>query len=100
MRDTTAAYAGTNHAADFMIFHDGLSAWWEVEVQAHMATLGFKDPQVNNISANLGTRYEGEIVGAGPARLRRPQGCHLPVRLPHLDLPSRRSPPLQPRHAR
>ena len=25
VRESTAAYAGTNHAADFMISHDGLS---------------------------------------------------------------------------
>jgi hypothetical protein len=68
--ESTAAYAGTNHAADFMIFHDGLSAWWEVEAQAHMATLGFKDRQIKNITANLGTRYAGKIVGDSPEMCR------------------------------
>jgi hypothetical protein len=70
VRESTAAYAGTNHAADFMIFHDGLSAWWEVEAQAHMATLGFKDRQIKNITANLGTRYAGKIVGDSPEMCR------------------------------
>ena len=53
-----------------MIFHDGLSAWWEVEAQAHVATLGLKDRQIKNITANLGTRYEGKIVGDSPEMCR------------------------------
>ena len=31
---STAAFAGTTHALDFTIFHDGLSAWWEADAQA------------------------------------------------------------------
>ncbi len=58
VRKSTAAYAGTSHPADFVIFYDGLSAWWEVEAKAHMATLGFKDRQIKNTIGNLGTRYE------------------------------------------
>jgi hypothetical protein len=62
VQEHRAAYAGTNHAAYFMIFHGGLSVCWEIEAQAHMATLEFKNWQIKNISANLGTRHEGKIV--------------------------------------
>ena len=42
---STAAYRGTTHEHDFMIYHDALSAWWEEGAQAHMAARGFKDRQ-------------------------------------------------------
>ena len=35
-----------------------------------MATLGLKDRQIKNTTANLGTRYEGKIVGDSPEMYR------------------------------
>ena len=42
---SAAAYAGTAHAGDFMIFHGGLSAWREAGAQAHMRPRGFEHRQ-------------------------------------------------------
>ena len=67
---STAAFSGTTHALDFFIFHDGLSAWWEVDAQTHLAALGFADRQIRNTTANIGTRYEGKIVGDSPEMCR------------------------------
>lgn len=65
--DTSAdAYSGTDMADSFVIFHDGLSAWWEVGAQAHMTARGFKHRQIRNITANIGTRYEAKVVGDSP----------------------------------
>ena len=58
----TAAFAGTAHALDFTIFHDGLSAWWEADAQAHLAARGFANHQIRNITANKGNRYGNKIV--------------------------------------
>ena len=66
----TAAFAGTAHALDFTIFHDGLSAWWEADAQAHLAARGFANRQIRNITANKGTRYENKIVGDSPEMCR------------------------------
>ena len=41
--ELTKIYTNTPVANTFMIFHDGLSAWWEKEAQEYMATLGFRD---------------------------------------------------------
>ena len=66
----TEAFAGTARADDFIIFHDGLSAWWEADAQAHMASRGFANRQIRNTIANKGTRYEGKIVGDSPEMCR------------------------------
>ena len=70
VRVSTEAYAGTVNADDFVLFHDGLSAWWEAGAQAHMKALGFEHRQIRNITANKGTRYEGKIVGDSPEMCR------------------------------
>ena len=50
-----------------MIFHDGLSQWWEKEAQDYIAELGFADRQVRCMgSTNIGTRYHSKIVGDSP----------------------------------
>mmetsp|Transcript_9144 Transcript_9144/g.20621 ORF Transcript_9144/g.20621 Transcript_9144/m.20621 type:complete len:210 (+) Transcript_9144:182-811(+) len=67
---STEAYAGTAHAHDFVLFHDGLSAWWEARAQAHMKEIGFEHRQIRNLTANVGTRYEGKIVGDSPEMCR------------------------------
>lgn len=68
--ESTSAFAGTSHASDFFIFHDGLSAWWEGEAQAYLASRGFANRQIRNTTANKGTRYEGKIVGDSPEMCR------------------------------
>ena len=67
---STAAYAGTERALGFFIFHDGLSTWWEALAQAYMRARGFEHRQIRNIDANKGTRYEGKIVGDSPEMCR------------------------------
>jgi hypothetical protein len=64
--ESIKAYRGTQHEHDFVIFHDGLSAWWEKGAQEHMKARGFEHRQIRNITANKGTRYEGKIVGDSP----------------------------------
>ena len=61
--ESTSVFAGTSRASDFFIFHNGLSAWWETEAQAYLASRGFAHRQIRNTTANKGTRYEGRIVG-------------------------------------
>jgi len=63
---STAAFAGTSRALTFFIFHDRLSAWWEAEAQAYLASRGFSNRQIRNTTANIGTRYEGKIVVDSP----------------------------------
>jgi hypothetical protein len=70
VRESIKAMAGTVHENNFVLFHDGLSAWWEVEAQAHLESLGFRNRQIKNITANIGTRYEGKIVGDSPEMCR------------------------------
>ena len=66
IRESTKAFANTPHWDSFSIFHDGLSAWWEADAQAHIASLGFANRQMRNTVANKGTRYEHKIVGDSP----------------------------------
>jgi|AntAceMinimDraft_1070359.scaffolds.fasta_scaffold22423_1 hypothetical protein len=68
--ESTKAYAGTEHADDFFIFHDGLSAWWEKGAQEHMKERGFEHRQIRNITANVGNRYAYKIVGDSPEMCR------------------------------
>lgn len=70
--ESTKAYANTPEANTFMLFHDGLSTWWEKEAQDHMATLGFRDRQITSIgTTNKGsTYYEGKLVGNSPELCR------------------------------
>jgi len=65
-----ATFAGTPRADSFLIFHDGLSAWWEADAQAHLASRGFANRQIRNTTANKGTRYERKIVGDSPEMCR------------------------------
>jgi hypothetical protein len=68
--ESTSAFAGTSRASDFFIFHDGLSAWWEAEAQAYLASRGFANRRIRNTTANKGTRYDGKIVGDSPEMCR------------------------------
>ena len=67
---STAAFTGTSRANTFAIFHDGLSAWWEADAQAYLASRGFANRQIRNTTANKGTRYERKIVGDSPEMCR------------------------------
>jgi hypothetical protein len=69
-RVSTETYAGTVHADDIALFHDGLSAWWEAGALAHMKALGFEHRKIRNITANKESRYEGKIVGDSPEMCR------------------------------
>ena len=61
-------FADTPFAATWVIMHDALSAWWEKESQAHLASLGFdKDRQIScKGGTNQDTRYAGKLVGDSP----------------------------------
>ena len=66
-----AAYAGAARQDDFMIFHDGLTAWWEPEAQQHMEKLGMRDRQLRALhDTNKNTRYAGKLVGNSPELCR------------------------------
>ena len=68
--ESTRAFEGTSRASTFSIFHDGLSAWWESEAQAYLASRGFANRQIRNTTANRDTRYERKIVGDSPKMCR------------------------------
>jgi hypothetical protein len=65
-------YEGTPAAARFLIFHDGLSQWWEKEAQAYLHEKhGFRDRQVRAYrDTNRGTRYYRKVVGDTPELCR------------------------------
>jgi hypothetical protein len=60
-------YAGTPHADTFIIFHDGLSQWWEAEAQEYIRVKGFRDRQLRCVgTTNMGNRYMGKVTGDSP----------------------------------
>ena len=68
--ESTNAFFSTSHASDFFLFHDGRLAWCEGEAQAYLASNGFANRKIRNITANKGARYEGKIVGDSPEMCR------------------------------
>jgi hypothetical protein len=65
--ESTRMYANTPHAADFIIFHDGLSQWWEKEAQEYIREKGFGDRQLRCLGqTNAGNRYAGKVCGDSP----------------------------------
>jgi hypothetical protein len=70
--ESTKIYANTPVANTFMLFHVGLSTWWEKEAQEYLATLGFRDRQLTSLGAtNRGSAYyEGKLVGNSPELCR------------------------------
>eukprot|EP01034_Spumella_vulgaris_P034523 gene34523-42580_t len=69
--ESTAIYANTEYADNFLIFHDALSQWWEDEAQEYIAQRGFRDRQVRCFGdTNAGTRYEGKLTGDSPEMCR------------------------------
>jgi len=64
-------YKGTAVEDTFLIFHDGLSQWWEAEAQDYIPQLGFCDRQLHCIgNTDKGTRYECKVVGDSPELCR------------------------------
>ena len=60
-------YDGTEYEDTFMIFHDGLTAWWAPDGQAYLKTLGFEDRQLRCVTANVDSRYyANKVVGDSP----------------------------------
>jgi len=61
-------YQNTEFVDTFMIFHDGLSQWWEKDAQQYLHEAhNFKNRQVHCYGqTNMGTRYEGKVVGDSP----------------------------------
>ncbi|KAJ1419701.1 hypothetical protein B484DRAFT_400097, partial [Ochromonadaceae sp. CCMP2298] len=65
--ESTRMYAGSAHANDFIIFHDGLSQWWEAEAQQYIRSKGFGDRQLRCTgTTNAGNRYAGKVCGDSP----------------------------------
>ncbi|KAJ1421305.1 hypothetical protein B484DRAFT_465573 [Ochromonadaceae sp. CCMP2298] len=55
-------YAGTPYADSFIIFHNGLSQWWEKEAQDYIRALSFGDRQLRYYGdTNKGNRYHGKL---------------------------------------
>jgi hypothetical protein len=69
--ESTKIYAGTDMEDKFLIFHDGLTQWWEVQAQAYLDAKGFKNRQLCCIGdTNIGTRYYQKVVGDSPELCR------------------------------
>ena len=65
--ESNKIYENTPLFLTFMIFHDGLSAWWEKEAQDYMESRGFKHRQLMNTNeGNSTTRYNNKVVGDSP----------------------------------
>jgi hypothetical protein len=65
--ESTRIYASSAHANDFILFHDGLSQWWEKEAQEYIGQLGFKDRQLRCMGqTNSDNRYAGKVCGDSP----------------------------------
>ncbi len=71
IRESTAIYAGTEHADSFFIFHDALSQWWEKEAQEYVVQRGFGERQLKCMgNTNINNRYRGKLTGDSPEMCR------------------------------
>jgi hypothetical protein len=61
--ESTKIYANTPFADTFLIFHDGLSAWWESEAQQFIADQGFKDRQLRCVGE---PHCHGSLIQCAP----------------------------------
>jgi hypothetical protein len=62
-------YKGTVREKTSLIFHDGLSQWWEPDAQKHMKMLGFEKRQLHIDPSNdssVAKHYQGKLVGDSP----------------------------------
>ena len=65
--ESTRIYAGSLYKDSFLIFHDGLSAWWEKGAQDYLHSLGFRDRQLKCLDpTNIDNRYRNKVVGDSP----------------------------------
>lgn len=71
INESNKMFEGTSEYETFVIFHDGLKAWWEKEAQAYLATLGFEHRQLRCLGdTNRGTIYLNKVVGNSPELCR------------------------------
>ena len=70
--ESKKVYAGTPMEDTFVIFHDGLSAWWEGEAQDCLETLGFRHRQLCCVGGTNAdnARYHWKVVGDSPELCR------------------------------
>ena len=66
--ETSKVYEDTEYADNFVIFHDGLAAYWEKEAQDHLKDRGFYNRQLRAYSpTNDDNRYyKNRVVGDSP----------------------------------
>ena len=66
--ETSKVYEDTEYADNFVIFHDGLAAYWEKEAQDHLKDRGFNNRQLRAYSpTNDDNRYyKNRVVGDSP----------------------------------
>ena len=65
--ESTNIYRGTEWEHTFLIFHDGLSAWWEAEAQQYITSKGFGRRQLCCYDpTNVGNRYRHKLAGDSP----------------------------------
>ena len=69
-----AIYAGTEWELTYMLFHDGLTAWWEPEAQAYLASRGFAHRQLRCLdptnASGPAKRYRNKLPGDSPEMAR------------------------------
>ncbi len=66
-------YKGTSREKTSMIFHDGLSQWWEKEAQEYMSELGYGNRQLRILPENnefVSIYYQDGLVGSSPELCR------------------------------
>ena len=64
-------YEDTHEENMLVIFHDGLSSWWEKEAQDHLEMFGFKNRQLRCLGdTNSNTIYYHKVVGNSPELCR------------------------------
>ena len=70
--EATIIFAGTLHADDFLIFHDGLSQWWECDAQQFLESKNFGHRQLRceGETNKEYKRYHHKVVGDSPELCR------------------------------
>ena len=65
----TEMFRGSTREKDWVIYHDRLSQWWEVEAQAYIKSKGFADRQwraAGSTNAKLSAYYKDSLMGDSP----------------------------------
>ena len=69
--EANGIYAGTPEENNFLIYHDGLSQYWESAAQEYIALRGYSIRLLRCYGiTNRGTRYNCKVVGDSPERCR------------------------------